>query len=176
MDALIVVDMQNAFVDMTGDDGPRVLGEVNRLVEAAADEGRPVFLTRDVAPFDLPPGDPDGRAALHAGLSRRGAVVEKGPGKQGGFSGFVLVPEPGPPKTVGTGGLGPLLEGLRESGADSVTVVGIALDVCVAATARDAVRLGYPATVVVAATAPTPDGDVTGAVERLRAAGIDVLD
>lgn len=168
--------MQNAFVDMAGDDGQRALDEVNRLMEAAADEERPVFLTRDVAPFDLPPGDPEGRTELHPGLSRLGAVVEKGPGKQGGFSGFVLLPEPGPPKTVGAGGIGPLLEGLRGSGADSVTVVGIALDVCVAATARDAVRLGFPATVVLAATAPTPDGDVTGAVERLRAAGIDVPD
>lgn len=78
----------------------------------------------------------------------------------------------------GAGGLSALAEHLRRAGTTRVTVVGIAADVCVAATARDAVRLGYPTTVALAATAfvgAHPDGD-GAAVNDLRAAGIDITD
>lgn len=59
-----------------------------------------------------------------------------------------------------------------------MTVVGIATDVCVAATARDAVRLGYPATVLVQAGAfvhAHPEGD-RAALVQLRGAGVTVVE
>ncbi|SUA43410.1 isochorismatase family protein [Nocardia africana] len=68
----------------------------------------------------------------------RGAVVDKGPGKRGGFSGFVPGPVLKPQQDYGGGSLGPLVGSVRDSGTGSVTVVGIATDVCVAAAARDA--------------------------------------
>lgn len=90
-------------------------------------------------------------------------MVEKGPGRSGGFSGFVLLRLAGCP---GAGGLGGLAGGLAGAATSHVTVVGIAADVCVSATAADAARLGYPTTVALAATAfvgAHPDGQPRGA-------------
>jgi nicotinamidase/pyrazinamidase len=59
-------------------------------------------------------------------------------------------------------------------GALADLLVGIAADVCVAATARDALRLGYPARIPLHATAfvhAHPDGD-DAAVAELRDAGV----
>lgn len=89
-DALIVVDMQNLFVAVVGDDGPRVVNAVNQKVAAA--RGNPIFYTRDYAPVDLPDNDPQALTELHPGLDVRGTIVDKGPGKQGCFSSFVLAP------------------------------------------------------------------------------------
>lgn len=171
--ALIVVDVQRGFVDAVGADAPRVLREVNRRVDAAVEAQAPVFYTRDVAPFPVPEGDPGGITELHPELDVIGTVVEKGPGRRGSMSGFVLADGSAP----GAGSIGPLAAALRRTGATSVTVVGIAADVCVAATARDAVRLGYATTIPLAATAfvhTHPDGD-DAAVAELRAAGVTVV-
>ncbi|MFC7341514.1 cysteine hydrolase family protein [Saccharopolyspora griseoalba] len=165
--ALIVVDMQNLFVDIGGEG---VIDAVNDQIATAHERGWPVYFTRDVAPDDSPTDAP--ALDLHPELDVRGTVVPKGPGRSGGFSGFVLDSGRGP----GAGGLSPLAGLLRESGVRSIVVVGIAADVCVAATARDALRLGYSATVVRGATAfvgAHPGGD-EAAVSELRAAGVAV--
>lgn len=99
-------------------------------------------------------------------------MVPKGPGRSGGFSGFVLAGQ-GPP---GAGGLSPLAGHLRAAGVDAVVVVGLAADVCVSATAIDARRLGYTVTVPLTATAfvhAHPGGD-DAAIAELRAAGVTV--
>jgi nicotinamidase/pyrazinamidase len=176
-DALIVVDMQNLFVDAVGERGADVLAGVNKEVADAVDRGQPVFYTRDFAPVELPDGDEEGRTELHPDLDVRGTVVLKGPGKRGGFSAFLHAPVLEPNQPHGGGGLGRLAGLLRSAGAESVRVVGIAADVCVAATARDAVRLGYPATIPLRATAfvhTHPDGD-EAAVAELRADGVRVV-
>jgi nicotinamidase/pyrazinamidase len=170
--ALIVVDVQRGFVEAVGADAPRVLHEVNLLVDAAVEARHPVFYTRDVAPFAVPEGDPDGLTELHPDLDVIGTVVEKGPGRRGSMSGFLLAGGSAP----GRGGIGPLAAALQRTGVAAVTVAGIAADVCVAATARDAVRLGYAATIPLAATAfvhAHPEGD-DAAVAELRAAGVTV--
>ncbi|HLR83951.1 MAG TPA: isochorismatase family cysteine hydrolase [Nocardioidaceae bacterium] len=176
--ALIVVDMQNAFIRPTGalavPDAATVVDAVNEHIVSANEAGRPIFYTRDVAPTQLPQGDPDRQTALHDDLLVRGTVVDKGPGKHGGFSGFVLsnAHSAGP----GTGGLSDLAEHLRTADVDEVAVVGLAADVCVAATARDARRLGYRATIPLEATAfvhAHPGGD-DAALTDLAAAGVSV--
>lgn len=175
-EALIVVDMQNLFVDAVGERGPGVLAAVNEEVGTAVERGQPVVYTRDYAPIDLPDGDPEARTELHPGLDVRGPVVLKGPGRRGAFSGFVLDAEPEPQHGPGGGSIGPLAALLHQEQAGSVRVVGIAADVCVAATARDALRLGYPATVALHATAfvhAHPLGD-DAAVAELQAAGVTV--
>src|SRR4051812_16641029 len=95
--ALIVVDMQNAFVAPNGslavDGADRVLAAVNQRVAHAADHGWPVFYTRDIDPSGHDGPDTE----LHPDLDVRGTVVDKGPGAAGGFSGFVLSPPDGPP-------------------------------------------------------------------------------
>jgi nicotinamidase/pyrazinamidase len=69
--------------------------------------------------------------------------------------------------------LGALLDA---HGARRIVVVGLAGDVCVAATAIDGVELGYDVEVPLVATRMvelTP-GDGERAVERMRAAGVTV--
>jgi nicotinamidase/pyrazinamidase len=170
--ALVVVDMQNLFVDIGGE---KVVDAVNEQVARADEHGWPVYYTRDYAPNDLPTDDP--ALDLHPKLDVRGTVVPKGPGKNGGFSGFLLAPELGNDEGPGAGGLSPLAGLLRAAGVRTVLVVGIAADVCVAATARDALRLGYEVTVVLGATAfvgAHPHGN-EAAVAELRAAGVTVV-
>jgi nicotinamidase/pyrazinamidase len=179
--ALIVVDMQNAFIapssgePVEGTDA--VIRAVNQWVARAVEHRWPIFYTQDVAPYELPDGDPDHQVDLHAGLDVRGTVVAKGPGKHRGFSGFVLLTggRPGGDRP-GIGGLSSLAEHLRAAHVEAVIVVGIAADVCVSATAQDAYRLGYRVTVPLPATAfvhAHPDGD-QAAIADLRAAGIAV--
>ena len=176
--ALVVVDMQNAFIapaagrPVAGAD--RVLQAVNGWIAEAVERGWPVFYTQDVAPFELPAQELAREIELHDGLDVRGRVVPKGPGNKGGFSGFVLASSDGP----GSGGLSPLAELLAAAHVDSVVVVGLAADVCVAATARDARRLGLHVTVPLGATAfvhAHPGGD-EAAIEDLRAAGVTVAE
>jgi len=179
--ALIVVDMQNAFIAPSArlavDGAEEVVRAVNACVADAVGRGWPVFYTQDVAPTELPAGDPDHQIDLFPGLDLRGTIVPKGPGKHGGFSGFVDASTGTADRTgPGAGGLSRLAGLLREAGVDSVVVVGLAADVCVAATARDARRLGYRVSVPLHATAfvhAHPAGD-PAAIADLRAAGITV--
>lgn len=176
--ALIVVDMQNAFLDPThgaavpGSDD--VVRAVNIRVDHAARDGRPLFYTRDIDPTGRTAGGHDAR--MHPDLSVRGPVVDKGPGHRGGFSGFVLASTALPDGRPGGGGLSRLAVLLKAAGVDHVEVVGVAADVCVAATAVDAVRLGYRASVDLDASAfvhAHPHGD-QAAVDDLRAAGVRI--
>ena len=148
---------------------------VNSWVGWAADHGWPVLYTRDIEPTDLPDGDPQRLTDLYGKLDLRGEVVDKGPGRLGGFSGFVLssVHAAGSP---GDGGLSRLATALVQHDVEHIMVVGLAADVCVAATARDARRLGYEVTVPLGATAfvhAHPSGD-DAAIAELTNVGVDV--
>lgn len=166
---LIVVDMQRLFVDIAGDQGPRVLDAVNRHIDETTDSGGAVFYTRDIQPTQKPAGDPSYQ--LHPDLTIAGPVIDKGPGKDGGFSGFVLT-EPG--GEAGDGGLSSLAGHLRSQGITHVSIVGIAADVCVSATAIDAVRLGFPAEVPLPASAfvHAHSGGDEAAIAHLTDAGV----
>lgn len=179
--ALIVVDMQNAFIEPSG--GAAVAGaesvvrDVNRWVDRADQESWPIFYTRDVDPTGNSGRAAEHEAKLHPSVDVRGSVVDKGPGQDGGFSGFVLAATARRDRRPGGGGLSALAGSLRAARADEVVVIGLAADVCVSATAMDARRLGYPVTVDLAATAfvhAHPDGD-QAAVAELRSAGFRIL-
>ncbi|WP_020502036.1 isochorismatase family protein [Sciscionella marina] len=90
--ALIVVDMQNLFVELVSGEFPKIVYAVNEQIAGAVARGDPVFYSRDYAPVDLPEGDPRGRTLLHPELDVRGEVFEKGPGNRGNFSAFLLAP------------------------------------------------------------------------------------
>jgi nicotinamidase/pyrazinamidase len=70
-----------------------------------------------------------------------------------------------------------LTKWLREVGVTKVTIVGLALDYCVKATALDAVADGFDTTVIVDATRAVnlsaDDGEK--AIEELKAAGVQVI-
>jgi nicotinamidase/pyrazinamidase len=174
--ALIVVDVQNDFCPggaLAVPDGDAVVEDINRL---AAQSGF-VVATRDWHPADhgsfaeqggpwpvhCVAGTPG--AELHAGIdaSQIDAIVDKGQVvDREGYSGF-----------EGT----ELEQLLREQGAESVDVTGLALDYCVKATALDARRAGFDVTVHLGATRPVEvqPGDGERAVAELRAAGVEVV-
>jgi nicotinamidase/pyrazinamidase len=111
-------------------------------------------------------------AELVPALPIVGPVVRKGSGPEDGYSGFsVLDLTTG--KTKGT----ELSTILDDDGITEITVVGLAGDWCVKATAIDGVRLGYAVTVPLDLTrfVELNPGDTERAVAEMRTAGVTVL-
>jgi nicotinamidase/pyrazinamidase len=173
MDALIVVDVQNDFCPggaLAVPEGDAVVEPINRLI----DEIPFTVATRDWHPPDhgsfAEQGGPwpvhcvaeTAGAQLHPELNAGGidAVVDKGKGRDDeGYSGF-----------AGT----ELERLLRDREVGRVHVTGLALDVCVRATALDARRAGFD--VVLHCGAVRAIGDEEGALSELREAGVEVVD
>ena len=113
-------------------------------------------------------------AALVEGLRRPdGALtIHKGTSGEDGYSAFSMR-DP----VTGVETSTPLPDALAERGVTSVVVVGVALDVCVRATAEDAMRLGYDVTLVADATAAVDleAGDGYRAVAALVGQGVAVV-
>jgi nicotinamidase/pyrazinamidase len=186
--ALIVVDVQNDFADPNGSlyvaDGETILGTINRLAAAAISAGSSVVLTQDWHPESTPHFIDDGGvwpvhcvrdtwgAQLHPDLLVSGPVVRKGMNGEDGYSGFTMR-DPIDGVTIPT----ELDTMLREANITSTVIVGIALDVCVRATAEDALVNGYEVTVVSDATKAVnlQPGDGAAALDAMRATGITVV-
>jgi nicotinamidase/pyrazinamidase len=179
--AVIVVDVQNDFCE----GGSLAVGggvEIARSISRRLSDGgyEHAVATRD---HHIDPGAhfsdrPDfvdswprhcvvgtSGVALHPDLdtSRIEAVFDKGE-YAAAYSGFEATHE-------GT----PLADWLRDRGVDSVEIVGLATDHCVRATALDAARLGLHTVVRLDLTAGVAAGTVAGALDQLRAAGVDLV-
>ena len=183
--ALVVVDVQNDFADPGGSlyvtGGEDVVATVNALIADARDAGAAVVYTQDWHPPETPHFATSGGtwpvhcvrdtwgAELHPDLVVEGPIVRKGTGGEDGYSGFTAL-------DVTTGERKPteLDDILRDKGIDEVVVVGLAQDVCVKATALDALRLGYETSVVLSATRPVnlSPADEAAANEEMAAAGV----
>ncbi|MCY9782334.1 isochorismatase family protein [Nocardiopsis sp. EMB25] len=184
MKALIVVDVQNDFCEggslaVTG--GAATAAAVTEYVRAHADDYDFVVATRD---WHIDPGahfsdEPDyvrswprhcvaetPGADFHPAFdtARVDAVFSKGQYADG-YSGFE--------GTIGDDGTA-LADWLRGHGVDEVDVVGIATDHCVRATALDAAREGLRARVLLGLTAGVARPTVDEALDRLRAAGVEL--
>jgi nicotinamidase/pyrazinamidase len=187
--ALVVVDVQHDFAHPDGGlfvtGGDAVVPVVDAEVRAASEAGATVVYTQDWHPPTTPHFAKDGGvwpvhcvrdtwgAELHDDLTVLGPVVRKGVDGGDGYSGFsVRDPVSGEEEATELGSL------LREAGVHRVVVVGLAGDVCVAATAKDAVRLGFATEVPLAATAfvELEAGDAERAVDELRATGVTVTE
>ncbi len=186
--ALLIVDVQNDFADPSGslyvDGGEQVVPLVNQLASDAIAAGAPVILTQDWHPEETPHFIDDGGvwprhcvrdtwgASIHPELSVSGPVVRKGTNGEDGYSGFTMR-DPVDGTTVSTD----LDDMLRKADVKTAVVVGIALDVCVRATAEDALANGYDVTVIEAATRAVnlEAGDGDAAVDAMRAAGIAIV-
>ena len=185
--ALVVVDVQNDFTDPSGGlavaDAEAILPAVNARVEACRAAGGFVVYTQDWHPPRTPHFDVDGGpwpvhcvrdtwgAELHPDLVVDGPVVRKGVDGGDGYSGFsVRDPVSG---DVSRTELGALLEA---HDVTRVVVVGLAGDVCVAATAEDAAASGFTTLVPLEATRMVElhAGDGARAVTRMRTAGVEV--
>jgi nicotinamidase/pyrazinamidase len=184
--ALVIVDVQNDFADpngslyVTGGDGvvPRVNIEVMRAVSAGAF----VVYTQDWHPEATPHFEKDGGiwpvhcvkdtwgAELHPGLDVSGPVVRKGSNGEDGYSGFTMR-DPVTGEEIPT----PLRGMLEERDIERVVVVGLALDVCVKATALDAAA-DFQTSVVAQASAAVElmPGDSDRALEELRSGAVTI--
>jgi nicotinamidase/pyrazinamidase len=186
--ALVVVDVQNDFADPQGGlyvrGGESIVAVCNAHIVRSIAAGGFVVYTQDWHPETTPHFQKDGGvwpvhcvagtwgAEFHPRLVLAGPTVRKGSNGEDGYSGFTMRdPESG--ETMPT----ELDELLRARGIDRVVVVGLAFDVCVKATALDAVALGYD-TVVDAGASASVDlqpGDGEQAARELAEAGVTVL-
>lgn len=187
--ALIVVDVQHDFADPSGSlyvkGGEQTLPGIVERIRGTVAAGGLVVYTQDWHPEHTPHFAVDGGlwpvhcvmdtpgAALMPGLPVEGPVVRKGSGPEDGYSGFsVLDLETG--RTSGT----ELSTILDENGIMAITVVGLAGDWCVKATAIDGVALGYRTTVPLSLTkfVELQPGDTIAAIAAMEAAGVTVSD
>ena len=175
--ALIVVDMQHDFGLPTGSlyvsGAEDILKPVNALIDGW--DG-PVVYTADNHPAETPhfdtwpvhcvAGTPG--AELLPGLRVLGPVVPKGVDGQDGYSGFSTRAADGSVHATELEGL------LREAGVTEVTVVGLAGDYCVGATALDAAALGFTTRMPLALTRFVDPANEQPMVDKLVAAGVEV--
>ena len=182
--ALIVVDIQNDFADPNGTlyvpGAGTVIEQANIQIDRALRAGAPVIYTQDWHPEHTPHFDTHGGpwpvhcvkdtwgAAFHPQLHVEGETIRKGSNGEDGYSGFTMR-NPTTGRDIPTP-LHPLLE---DRHIDHLVIIGLALDVCVKATALDALRLGYPTTLIQNATAPVNlhPNDATQALTELTEAG-----
>ena len=176
--ALLIIDFQNDFTSggaLAVPDGDAIAPRVRELLESG--DFDLVVATRDWHPPDhgsfveqggpWPPHCVQGThgAELNSALDRDriDAIVDAGyrPDLEG-YSGF---------EETGLEGL------LREHGVDEVTVVGLATDYCVKATALDAVRLGFETEVLTDAISAVEvePGDGERALTEMRDAGVALI-
>jgi nicotinamidase/pyrazinamidase len=188
--ALVVVDLQNDFADPAGGlyvrGGEELAALLAPKLAAAREAGATVVFTQDWHPARTPHFDTDGGpwpvhcvadtwgAELVPGLDVRAddPLVRKGTGGEDGYSGF-SVRDPVSGETAPTA----LQQVLDARGVQRVVVTGLAGDVCVAATAEDAARLGYETLLPVALTrfVELAPGDADRALQRVRDAGVAVV-
>ena len=176
-EALVIVDFQNDFTAGGALEVPDGHAIAERLNELAADPRfELVIATRDWHPLDHGSFDERGGtwpvhcvqgtegAELHPDLdrSRLDLVIDKGqdPAAEG-YSAF---------ESTGLEDL------LRQRGFDRLTVAGLATDVCVLNTARDALDLGFQVEVDTEGTrgVDLQEGDSERALEELRGRGAEV--
>jgi nicotinamidase/pyrazinamidase len=174
-DALIIVDVQRDFCPggaLPIPHGDAVVPVLNRWIDQARRLGIPIFASRDWHPAKHPSFAPQGGewpvhcvqgtpgAAFHPGLTLPddAIIVTKGDrNDRDQYSAFDA-----------TG----LADDLRRRGVSRVFVGGLAEDVCVRATALDAVKDGFRTNLVAGATKPVTQAGGKAALETMRAAGV----
>lgn len=184
--ALVVVDVQNDFADPNGSlfvaGGDAVVPRVNIEVMRALSAGAFVVCTQDWHPESTPHFEKDGGiwpvhcvkdtwgAELHPGLEVSGPIVRKGSNGEDGYSGFTMR-DPVTGEEIPT----PLRAMLQEREIERVVVVGLALDVCVKATALDSIQ-DFQTSVVANASAAVElqPGDGARALAELRSSGVTI--
>ena len=174
-EALLIVDVQHDFLPggaLGVPDGDEVIAHINEL--ASDPRFHAVIATRDWHPPDHGSFADEGgpwpdhcvRFTVGAELAsdieddRIDAVVDKGTDSgTDGYSGFESEE---------------LRELLRQEQIDAVTIVGLATDVCVVNTARDALREGLAVTIDTGGVRGIDERDSRQALEELGAAGAHI--
>ena len=186
--ALLVVDVQNDFVDPGGSlhvrGGDEIVPTLNEEIVRAAASGAAVVYTQDWHPEHTPHFRQDGGvwpvhcvhdtwgSEFHHDLRVSGDVVRKGGGGEDGYSAF-SVRDPLGGQTSPT-----VLDGmLRERDVKHLVIGGLATDYCVVETVVDARLLGYQVEVLRDAirAVDLESGDGQRAIVRMRDAGAEVV-
>lgn len=183
--ALVVVDVQNDFAHPDGslyvEGGPDVVSAANTEIAAGREAGALVVYSQDWHPPSTPHFVTEGGkwpphcvrdtwgAEFHDELVVDGPTIRKGTGGEDGYSAFTMAdPRSGEASSTG------LKELLEEHEIERVVVVGLALDVCVKATALDAQSSGFTTTVVAGASAPVVAAGGERTVATLERIGVAV--
>lgn len=168
-EALLIVDAQVAFFrdgsPLEVRRAPATLAALARLVRWHREHGRSVLYTRQVTdpaagsgvwfdPEFLREGSDGARIAPEVAPRADEQVVTKN--ASSGFDGTDLA------------------RILHREGIATITIAGVTTDVCVAATAADALRLGFGVKVVADATSARDDRTHADALRRLVAIGAEV--
>lgn len=183
--AVVVVDMQNDFAHPDGSlfvaGGDEIVGPINALIDRARSAGAFIVYTQDWHPAETPHfADFGGMWPVHCvkdtwgadlcdDLDVDGPIVQKGTNGEDGYSGFSMRdPVSGETMPTELNGL------LVDRGISDVVVCGLALDVCVMATALDAVTNGYNVVVPPELTAAVnlEPGDGDRSLATMRDAGV----
>lgn len=183
--AVVVVDMQNDFAHPDGSlfvaGGDEIVGPINALIDRARSAGAFIVYTQDWHPAETPHfADFGGMWPVHCvkdtwgadlcdDLDVDGPIVQKGTNGEDGYSGFSMRdPVSGETMPTELNGL------LVDRGVSDVVVCGLALDVCVMATALDAVTNGYNVVVPPELTAAVnlEPGDGDRSLATMRDAGV----
>lgn len=185
--ALIVVDVQNDFADPKGnlyvEGGDTVAYDLAFFIDACKARGHAVVYTKDWHPADTSHFTEHGGpwpkhcvaetwgSEFHPdmGASENVTTIFKGidPGEDG-YSGFYGEVDGERVETA-------LHDVLQTMGVTNLTIVGLALDVCVKATALDAVELGYNTAVFRDYTAAVTARGAEEALLELHEAGVTLL-
>lgn len=176
-DALLVVDMQNDFcpggaLPVSG--GDALVAGINVEAEAARQAGALIIASRDWHPVD------------HISFAHRGGpwpvhCVQDTPGAA--FHPALILPDSTILVSKATAfdrdaysafdgtGLGAYLQG---KGIERVTICGLALDVCVRATAEDALRLGFATRLLERLSAAVDPAGADACRQALGEAGVEL--
>ncbi len=188
--ALVVVDVQNDFVDPAGSLSVPGAGAaipfINDEIGRAAAAGATLVYTRDWHPESTPHFEKDGGVwPVHCVHDTWGAefhpdlvvhddavFIEKGTGGEDGYSGFSMRHPDGTGERIPTG----LEEALSSRGIRRIVIAGFATDYCVLETGLDGIRLGFEVVVLGngARAVDLQPGDGDAALGDLRSAGATV--
>jgi nicotinamidase/pyrazinamidase len=178
-DALLIVDVQKDFCGggaLPIEGSETIFPCINALIEEAASAGAPIFASRDWHPRDhLSFAGQGGPWPAHCVQGRDGAefhpalhlppqaiIITKGDRSDSDqYSAFDR-----------TG----LADELRKRGIRRVWLCGLALDVCVRATALDSVAAGFSTILVAAASRPVTAAGGVAALRELIEAGVCAAD
>src|SRR5690606_32815442 len=142
--------------------------------EAAGAAGVPVYASRDWHPRGHPSFAPEGGewpvhclqdsegAAFHPALHLPGDVLVVTKGTRFDQDQYSAFDQTG------------LHERLQKDGIRRIWAAGLAQDVCVCATALDAVRFGYEVALIPGGSLPVTREGGASALEKLRSAGVEV--
>jgi len=177
-DALLIVDVQNDFCPggaLPIARGDEVIAPLNRWIAAAAESGRPVIASRDWHPRHHPSfvteggpwpehclQDTEGAALCDSlALPSEAVIVSKGTRfDKDQYSAF-----------DGTG----LAVLLRKLSVRRLFIGGLALDVCVRATALDARREGFDAVLIIDGTRAVDPLRSPAVIRELEGAGVELV-